>query len=1256
MSAQIQSDLGVFLLPGIAGKDRIMTNKKAKGRLRQCVTVALGAALILGTLMPLMAPAAGVYADEEPPAAEPENTGLRASGTETYAVSYEYSTESLPESVMDTLPSDNTRYEDGVTVTAKEPVRTEVTIGNTVYTFDGWDENEKQISGSDIMFTGTWTSADNTEDTPDDTEYEDESGINNQPPPSTYADEGLVTVTGTRQIGNAGTHMTSFDHGYGTGICCYHNRKYAGVGSQGWMNELPGSAGHYDDIKRLFYWGVYGNNNNPSLRTAFSIHIMISYWRNGNGSLSPGIKKGTDRFKMAESDCSKLIKKGAAPANFRIYEWTGVGSASKKQIVITYKIVNGGYVMVRKQASSTNTDFLEVAPNNYSLAGAAYDLYRDEACTSRAYDTNYNYFTLITGASGDTSSVEVEEGSYWAKENSASRGYKLDSVRSTSVSTANTQSNPARISSVEVPAYRAFDFKFRKVDISGNHGYKELLGTEYTIRYYDIYTGYGSATVNAQTIQGKTPVRTWVYKTVKKTDSNGQPYAGFDTTSDAPLSGSSALFTEGSNKILPLGVFTIEETKAASGMARSTKIYYCRVYQASNGAGASLQLDSSLTSGGSGTQLVHNLTDDEQHPVIEIRKKDAETGEAEPQGADREHAAGSLAGAVYAVYYDDPAKSEAERVGTIVTDENGYGKLEKRTEGDERHIGDWLPLGRYYVEEETASPGYTVDALYYENKEDEYKNGRHIITGRAQEINTDSFTYTVESMEQPHHTYVSKKDITTGDELPGARLEVYDSQDNLVESWVSDTEPHDIVCLHDETQGLKDGKYTLREITAPYGYDVAEDVEFRVRSGKITNTVEMQNKPITIETTASDVQTDTHQGVFSENAQVKDKVVITGLYEGRVYKVKGRLIDKKTLEVFKDKDGNDSEAEIEFTATADRMEVELTFNVDSSQFAKETSGVAFERLERVSRVHETEIEVVPVEIAKHEDPDDEDQIIRYGGIVETVATDENLISHNILGEKDSVLVDTVEYRNLSTKENYTLLGEIFDKTTGQLTDIKLSVTFRPKTANGKTVMRFTFDATSFRNHDLVVYETLLIGDTVVDEHKDPNDDNQTVHVPEIATKAGKPERRKVKDVVWYSNLIPGQQYEMKGWLVDKDTGKKIRRSGGTIRFVPETSSGYVEVTLKTRGFSGKAVAFEECYVIGVIDKKVIKTKIAEHKDINDKDQTVKVPTAGPVTGDRSRLKLYALLFLLALSGLSSFAIREGIRSQRQRKEDMEMLV
>lgn len=80
---------------------------------------------------------------------------------------------------------------------------------------------------------------------------------------------------------------------------------------------------------------------------------------------------------------------------------------------------------------------------------------------------------------------------------------------------------------------------------------------------------------------------------------------------------------------------------------------------------------------------------------------------------------------------------------------------------------------------------------------------------------------------------VSKKDITTQSELPGAKLQIIDENGNIVEEWVSTNEPYFI-----EGKLIAGKTYTLREITAPDGYEIANDVKFTVdEKGNVTEVV-----------------------------------------------------------------------------------------------------------------------------------------------------------------------------------------------------------------------------------------------------------------------------------------------------------------------------------------------------------------------------------------------------------------------------------
>lgn len=114
---------------------------------------------------------------------------------------------------------------------------------------------------------------------------------------------------------------------------------------------------------------------------------------------------------------------------------------------------------------------------------------------------------------------------------------------------------------------------------------------------------------------------------------------------------------------------------------------------------------------------------------------------------------------------------------------------------------------------------------------------------------------------------ISKQDITNAKELPGAGLEIRDEAGNVMYSFISGTTPTQIpnTVFTAPKEGMQ--YYTLTEITAPDGYEVAETIAFAIdSSGQLyvknadgvyvlltTDTIVMQDKPL--DDSSSDVDT-----------------------------------------------------------------------------------------------------------------------------------------------------------------------------------------------------------------------------------------------------------------------------------------------------------------------------------------------------------------------------------------------------------------
>ena len=112
---------------------------------------------------------------------------------------------------------------------------------------------------------------------------------------------------------------------------------------------------------------------------------------------------------------------------------------------------------------------------------------------------------------------------------------------------------------------------------------------------------------------------------------------------------------------------------------------------------------------------------------------------------------------------------------------------------------------------------------------------------------------------------ITKTDLTTGKELEGAKLEVIDGNGNIVDKWTSTKELHQV-------KGLEEGKtYILRETTAPYGYEITEEIKFTVTTDKDTQKIEMKDMPILKNVKVIKVDSETKE-------TIKDKFVFA-IYE-----------------------------------------------------------------------------------------------------------------------------------------------------------------------------------------------------------------------------------------------------------------------------------------------------------------------------------------------------------------------------------------
>ena len=239
------------------------------------------------------------------------------------------------------------------------------------------------------------------------------------------------------------------------------------------------------------------------------------------------------------------------------------------------------------------------------------------------------------------------------------------------------------------------------------------------------------------------------------------------------------------------------------------------------------------------------------------------------------------------------------------------------------------------------------------------------------------------------------------------------------------------------------------------------------------------------------------------------------------------------------------------------------------------------------------------------------------------------------------IVDEVAYKNLKVGQTYKLSGVLMDKETGEpllvgegeeQAQVTAELEFTPTTSEGTMELTYTFDASALAGKSVVVFEDLYQGENIVASHADINDEGQTVNFgkPSIGTtatidgeKTAQPAKQiTITDTVEYSGLTAGQEYTLKGVLMDKETGEPLLLNDQQVTseatFTPAEPNGTIDVlfTFDATGLEGKSVVVFETLFQG-------ETEIAGHEDIEDEGQTVnfveepKIGTTATVDGQHT---------------------------------------
>ena len=260
-------------------------------------------------------------------------------------------------------------------------------------------------------------------------------------------------------------------------------------------------------------------------------------------------------------------------------------------------------------------------------------------------------------------------------------------------------------------------------------------------------------------------------------------------------------------------------------------------------------------------------------------------------------------------------------------------------------------------------------------------------------------------------------------------------------------------------------------------------------------------KEITIHTTATYKKTGEKVIVAGKKVTIVDTVTLDGLEEGRKYQLKGwQMLKEENAELLID--GKRVESDYTFVADSEKMKVEISYTFDASELGGQNL-VTFEELYDLKNPEEL------VKVAEHKDIDDEGQTVLITErkiSIHTTATDKNG-KKEVEAGKDLTIVDTVTLEGLEIGTNYKLSGwQMVKAENAKLLIDGKEVTndyeFTADKENMEVQIEFTFNGSTLGGKQLVTFEELYDMTNPeepkkVTEHKDINDEGQTVTIKEV---------------------------------------------------------------------------------------------------------------------------------------------------------------
>ncbi len=458
-------------------------------------------------------------------------------------------------------------------------------------------------------------------------------------------------------------------------------------------------------------------------------------------------------------------------------------SGSSQNLYTAYRMLQpDGYGRLEKSIG-TGSELCQLAGNDfYSLKGARYGLYSDYACTTQALDSSGKPAVLVTGSSG-SAELRMPVGHYYVREIKAPLGFQLDeTVYELEITSQNTDDNPALLQVSDDALFDPFTLLLTKKNGEG----QVIAGAQFTLAYFNgDYASVSQARKNQ-------PLRQWVLET----DSNGRiRYDGQHL-----VSGDELFVDEDGNEVLIDGTYVLEETLVPAHYSKAP-LLMIKV----RGAQASLYDAEGTVEIGTIMEAGYDLRETATGYLKIIKESsDSEFG-----------ASHTLAGTEYGVYRDENAQHPADCPSLVIGENNQSNTIE-------------LDPGTYYLKELKAAADYQLDERIYpvtviENEtvtvtcSDDPASGKLVVIKKAAD----------ETYQLTHP-------------LTGAQYGVYkDEQCSRLAVVLTVGEDG-----RSEAYELAMGTYYVRELCAPTGYRLSEEIQKVIIEAEKTLEITFVNEPL----------------------------------------------------------------------------------------------------------------------------------------------------------------------------------------------------------------------------------------------------------------------------------------------------------------------------------------------------------------------------------------------------------------------------